>query len=77
MQVEKNTRTSHSSSARPVSIMARRSEAGTHPRRPFVQETWNGPDRGLIFGCERGRQERVTHPDDALPAEREELVGLE
>ncbi len=40
-------------------------------------ETWRGPDEGLIFCWERGRQERLERPEDALRADRGELVGLD
>ncbi len=40
-------------------------------------ETWEGPDHGLIFCWERGRQERLERPDDAARAEKGELVGLD
>jgi len=39
-------------------------------------ETWRGPDNGLIFCWERGRQERLERPEDAERADRGELVGL-
>jgi hypothetical protein len=40
-------------------------------------ETWNGPDDGLIFCWERGRQERLERPGDAARADKGELVGLD
>lgn len=41
------------------------------------EETWHGPDDGLIFCWERGRQERLERPGDAERAERGELIGLD
>jgi hypothetical protein len=38
---------------------------------------WQGPDAGLIWCWERGRQERIERPEDAVRAERGELVGLD
>lgn len=40
-------------------------------------ERWEGPDQGLIWCWERGRQERVERPDDAARADKGELVGLD
>lgn len=40
-------------------------------------ERWRGPDNGLIFCWERGRQERIERPNDAERAEKGELVGLD
>ncbi len=40
-------------------------------------ERWRGPDNGLIFCWERGREERIERPDDAERAERGELIGLD
>jgi hypothetical protein len=40
-------------------------------------ETWRGPDEGLIFCWERGRQERLQRPDDAARADKGELIGLD
>jgi hypothetical protein len=40
-------------------------------------ERWEGPDNGLIWCWERGRQERLERPDDAARAENGELVGLD
>ena len=40
-------------------------------------ERWRGPDNGLIWCWERGRQERLERPDDAARAEKGELVGLD
>ena len=40
-------------------------------------KTWEGPDHGLIWCWERGRQERLERPDDAARAEKGELVGLD
>ena len=37
-------------------------------------ERWLGPDDGLIWCWERGRQERLEHPDLAARAEKGELV---
>jgi hypothetical protein len=39
-------------------------------------EMWRGPDDGLIYCWEHGRQERIERPDDAARAEKGELVGL-
>ena len=39
-------------------------------------EMWAGPDNGLIFCWERGREERLERADDAERADRGELVGL-
>src|SRR5689334_13949868 len=41
------------------------------------REKWNGPDRGLIWCWERGRQERVQKPDLAARADAGELVPLD
>ena len=41
------------------------------------RDLWMGPDKGLIWCWERGRQERLERPDDAARAERGELVGLD
>ena len=41
-----------------------------------VPELWSGPDNGLIWCWERGRQKRVKEPDLAARAERGELVLL-
>ncbi len=38
--------------------------------------TWRGPDDGLIFCWERGREERVKRPEDAARAEKDELIVL-
>ena len=40
-------------------------------------ERWRGPDDGLIFCWERGREERLERPNDAIRAEKGELVGLD
>jgi hypothetical protein len=40
-------------------------------------DQWRGPDNGLIWCWERGRQERLERPDDAARADRGELVGLD
>ena len=40
------------------------------------RETWLGPDNGLIWCWERGRQKRVEQPELALCADKGELVGL-
>jgi hypothetical protein len=39
-------------------------------------EMWRGPDNGLIYCWERGRQARLERPEDAMRAEGGELVGL-
>jgi hypothetical protein len=39
-------------------------------------ETWAGPDDGLIYCWERGRQMRLAEPDVAKRAEKGELVTL-
>jgi hypothetical protein len=41
-----------------------------------LQELWNGPDKGLIWCWERGRQRRNQEPDLAERAELGELVML-
>ncbi|MCL5736289.1 MAG: hypothetical protein M1274_11990 [Actinobacteria bacterium] len=41
------------------------------------RETWLGPDNGLIWCWERGRQKRTELPELAERANRGELVGLE
>jgi hypothetical protein len=41
------------------------------------KELWCGPDNGLIWCWERGRQERLERPDDAARADRGELVALD
>jgi hypothetical protein len=41
------------------------------------EETWRGPDDGLIYCWERGREERLERPEDAARADRGELVGLD
>lgn len=40
-------------------------------------ETWEGPDRGLIWCWERGRQERIERPYDAALANKGVLIGLD
>lgn len=40
------------------------------------QETWRGPDNGLICCWERGREMRVNRPEDARRAEKGELIPL-
>lgn len=40
-------------------------------------ETWQGPDKGLIFCWERGRQERCERPRLAARADQGELVSLD
>jgi hypothetical protein len=40
-------------------------------------ERWDGPDMGLIWCWERGRQERLERPDDAARADKGELVDLD
>jgi hypothetical protein len=40
-------------------------------------DTWRGPDNGLIWCWERGRQERLERPDLAARAEKGELVPLD
>lgn len=44
--------------------------------RLIRSETWDGPDRGLIYCWERGRQRRVEDPEIAARAEKGELVVL-
>ncbi len=39
-------------------------------------ETWDGPDKGLIWCWERGRQKRVEEPELAARADQGELVIL-
>lgn len=39
-------------------------------------ELWVGPDRGLIWCWERGRQKRVEEPELAARADKRELVVL-
>lgn len=39
-------------------------------------EKWDGPDKGLIWCWERGRQKREEEPDLAARAEKGELVVL-
>lgn len=39
-------------------------------------ETWEGPDKGLIWCWERGRQMRTEEPELAARAERGELMVL-
>src|SRR5579871_5461350 len=41
------------------------------------EQTWRGPDDGLIYCWEHGRLERLMRPEDAARAERGELVGLD
>ncbi len=41
------------------------------------EQTWRGPDEGLIYCWEHGREERIQRPEDAKRAERGELVGLD
>jgi hypothetical protein len=50
-----------------------------HPIREGLSwtETWRGPDRGLIFCWERGRQERLERPELAARADKGELVPLD
>ena len=40
-------------------------------------ELWEGPDKGLIWCWERGRQDRLAHPDLAARADKGELVPLD
>lgn len=40
------------------------------------EERWRGPDGGLIFCWERGRQKRSEDPDLAAHADRGDLVPL-
>jgi hypothetical protein len=40
------------------------------------EEMWRGPDNGLIYCWERGRQARLERPEDAARSEGGELVGL-
>lgn len=40
------------------------------------EESWCGPDQGLIYCWERGRQKRVEDPELAARAEKGELVIL-
>jgi hypothetical protein len=40
-------------------------------------ETWRGPDNGLIFCWEKGRQERTERADVAARADKGELVPLD
>ena len=40
-------------------------------------DMWRGPDKGLIWCWERGRQERLERPDAAARAVKGELVGLD
>lgn len=39
-------------------------------------ELWRGPDQGLIWCWERGRQKRIQEPEVAARAEEGELVPL-
>ncbi|MCE9589416.1 MAG: hypothetical protein K8S99_02710 [Planctomycetes bacterium] len=39
-------------------------------------ELWHGPDKGLIWCWERGRQKRIEEPELATRADRGELVVL-
>ena len=57
----------------------------THLRRSFIapireglsrSEMWEGPDKGLIWCWERGRQKRTEEPELAVRAEKGELVVL-
>ena len=41
-----------------------------------MSERWDGPDRGLIWSWERGRQKRREDPDAAERAQGGELVPL-
>ncbi len=40
-------------------------------------EKWEGPDEGLVWCWERGRQDRIERPDLAARAEKGELVPLD
>jgi hypothetical protein len=40
------------------------------------EETWKGPDNGLIWCWERGRQDRLQQPDLAARADKGELVQM-
>jgi len=40
-------------------------------------ERWEGPDKGLIWCWERGRQERIEKPDLAARADKGELVPMD
>ena len=40
------------------------------------EELWRGPDRGLIWCWERGRQIRVVEPELAARADKGELIVL-
>jgi len=39
-------------------------------------ERWEGPDKGLIWCWERGRQDRLEHPDLAARVDKGELVTM-
>ena len=41
-----------------------------------MDERWSGPDRGLLWCWERGRQKRVAEPELATRASTGELVSL-
>jgi hypothetical protein len=41
-----------------------------------VAEIWDGPDKGLIFCWEQGREERLEKPELAARAEKGELVPV-
>jgi hypothetical protein len=49
-----------------------------HPLRDGLSwtELWEGPDKGLIWCWERGRQKRSEDPDLAARADKGELVTL-
>lgn len=59
--------------------MARLKRSIDEPIREGLSWTdlWQGPDDGLIWCWERGRQERLERPDDAARAGRGELIGLD
>ena len=48
------------------------------PKRQMLSwdETWMGPDQGLIACWERGREMRITEPELASQAEQGELITL-
>jgi hypothetical protein len=61
-----------------ITTMKRLNRSIENPIREDLKwdEKWKGPDSGLIWSWERGRQKRVEDPDLAEKAEKGELVIL-
>lgn len=59
-----------------MSIRLRRSIALPIREGMTLEELWHGPDNGLIWCWERGRQKSIENPELAAAAVRGELVVL-